>query len=128
MIKELEFLQLDLGLVHFLDSLIRDSVVIAENGLAVMHEMVEQIHNCVLAFLLGLHAHLRVFAEIDQVRHPILFYLKFYSDELVSGLAFLYLCVSELSDVLVILILPFSLDRQLVAQHEVLPLSLEVLP
>lgn len=93
-----------------------------------MHKMIEQIHNSILSFMFGLHAHLRVFAEVYQMRHSILFYLKFYSDELMSGLTFLYLGFSELSDVLVILILTFSLDLQLIPQHKILPLSLKVLP
>lgn len=75
-----------------------------------MHQMIEQIHNRIFAFLFGLDAHLRVLAEIDQMRHPVLLYLKLKSNELVSWLAFLNLCLFELCDVLVVLILTFSLD------------------
>ena len=127
-VEEVELLQLDLGLVHLLNPLVHHSVVVAQDRLAVMHQMIEQVHNCVLAFLLGLDAHLGVFAEVDQVRHPALLNLELQGDELVRGLALLDLRLFELSDVLVILVLALPLDGELVAQHEVLPLSLEVLP
>lgn len=110
MVPELKFLQFHLSLVHGLNLLIDNSIIIAQDWLAVMHQMVEQIHNRIFAFLFGLDAHLRVLAEIHQVRHPVLLYLKLKSNELVGRLAFLNLSLFELCDVLVILILTLSLD------------------
>lgn len=127
-VKELKFLQFHLGLVHSLNLLVHNPIIIAHSWLAVMHQVIEHIHNRILAFLFGLHAHLRVFAEIDQMRYPVLLYLKLKRDELMSRLALLHLCLFELCDVLVILILTLSLNGQLIPEDEVLPLALEVFP